>query len=186
MEQDDGDQAPATLTVRAFQAGGKILVATFLCPAETPEALLKTLDRRRWNIELDRRNIKTTLGMEHLRGKTPALAAKELGVYLLADNLIRWPMAQAALLADRIPRQRSFQHTVPLWASWQQRGGGTHDAVCLRALLLPIAAPRVGRRPGRIEPRALKRRLKNYPRLTTPRALAQEEVRANGHPGKPR
>jgi hypothetical protein len=186
LEQDDYDQAPATLTVREFQAGGKIMVTTFLCPKETPKALLKTLYRSRQNIERDLRNLKTTLGMEPLRCKTPEMAAKELWVYLLAYNLIRLLMAQAALLADQIPRQLSFKHTVQVWASWQQRGGGTHEAVCIRALLVLIAAPRVGLRPGRIEPRALKRRLKNCPLLTKPRALAQEEVRTNGHPRKQR
>ncbi len=109
-----------------------------------------------------------------------------LWVYLLAYNLIRLLMAQAALLADQIPRQLSFKHTVQLWISWQSRGGGTHDAVCIHALLVLIAEPRVGLRPGRIEPRALKRRLKSYPLLTKPRRLAQEEVRQNGHPKKQR
>ncbi len=135
---------------------------------------------------MDLRNIKTTLGMERLRCKTPEMAIKELWVYLLAYNLIRLLMAQAALLADQIPRQLSFKHTVQLWISWQSRGGGTHDAVCIHALLVLIAEPRVGLRPGRIEPRALKRRLKSYPLLTKPRRLAQEEVRQNRHPKKQR
>jgi hypothetical protein len=139
-----------------------------------------------WCIELDLRNIKTTLGMEHLRCRTPEMALKELWVYLLAYNLIRLLMAQAALLADQVPRQLSFKHTVQVWIAWQQRGGGTHDAVVVHALLVLIAQPRVGRRPGRIEPRALKRRLKCYPLLTQPRRLAQAEVRKNGHPKKQR
>ena len=105
---------------------------------------------------------------------------------MLAYNLIRLLMAQAALPADQIPRQLSFKHTVQIWISWQQRGGGTRDAVVIRALLVLIAEPRVGLRRGRIEPRALKRRLKNYPLLTKPRRLAQEEVRQNGHPKKQR
>ena len=58
-------------------------------------------------------------------------------------------MAQAALLADQIPRQLSFKHTVQIWMAWQQRGGGAHDAVCINALLVMIAEPRVGLRPGR-------------------------------------
>jgi hypothetical protein len=186
MSQEDYDQAPSTLTVREFQAGGKIMVTTFLCAKDVPKSSLKVLYRRRWNVELDLRNIKTTLGMEQLRCKTPAMAIKELWVYLLAYNLIRLLMAQAALLADQVPRQLSFKHTVQIWGSWQQRGGGTHDAVVIRALLVLIAEPRVGLRPGRIEPRALKRRLKNYPLLTKPRRIAQEEVRKNGHPKKQR
>jgi len=186
MNQEEYDQVPETLTVREFHAGGKIMVTTFLCPKDTPKGMLKALYRNRWNVELDLRNIKTTLGMEHLRCKTPEMALKELWVYLLAYNLIRLLMAQAALLADQIPRQLSFKHTVQVWVSWQQRGGGTYDGVCIRRLLFLIARPRVGLRSGRIEPRVLKRRPKKYPLLTKPRAQAREEVRLNGHPAKQR
>nr|WP_295612806.1 transposase [uncultured Lamprocystis sp.] len=76
------------MTVREFQTGGKIMVTTFLCPTATPKGRLKVLYRCRWNIELDLRNMKITLGMEHLRYKTPEMALKELWVYLLAYNLI--------------------------------------------------------------------------------------------------
>jgi hypothetical protein len=186
MSQDAYDQAPATLKVREFKAGGKIMVTTFLCPKETPKAVLKVLYRSRWNVELDLRNIKTTLGMETLRCKTPEMAIKELWVYLLAYNLIRLLMAQAALLADQIPRQLSFKHTVQIWIAWQQRGGGTRDAVSINALLVLIAEPRVGLRPGRVEPRALKRRPKPFPLLTKPRKAAKEEIRKHGHPKKQR
>jgi hypothetical protein len=186
MSQYEYDQAPATLKVREFQAGGKIMVTTFLCPKDTPKSMLKALYRQRWNVELDLRNIKTTLGMEQLRCKSPEMARKELWVYLLAYNLIRLLMAQAALLADQIPRQLSFKHTVQIWLCWQQRGGATHDAVCINALLVLIAEPRVGLRPGRVEPRALKRRPKPFPLLTKPRQVAREEIRENGHPKKQR
>lgn len=164
----------------------EILVTTFLCPKEAPKAVVKALYRRRWNVELDLRNIKTTLGMEQLRCKTPEMAIKELWVYLLAYNLIRLLMAQAALLADQIPRQLSFKHTLQIWIAWQRRSGDTHDAVSLHALLVLIAEPRVGLRPGRVEPRALKRRLKPFPLLTKPRADAKEEIRKHGHPKKQR
>jgi len=186
MSQYEYDQVPATLKVRELQAGGKIMVTTFLCPKETPKGVLKALYRQRWNVELDLRNIKTTLGMEQLRCKTPAMARKELWVYLLAYNLIRLLMAQAALLADQIPRQLSFKHTVQIWMAWQQRGGGGHDAVSITALLVLIAEPRVSLRPGRIEPRAVKRRSNTYALLTKPRKVAREEIRKNGHPKKQR
>ena len=186
MSQDEYDQTPATLKVREFKAGGKIMVTTFLCSTEAPKALLKVLYRSRWNVELDIRNIKTTLGMETLRCKTPEMAMKELWVYLLAYNLIRLLMAQAALLADQIPRQLSFKHTVQVWSAWQQRGGNTQDAVAINAILILIAEPRVGLRSGRIEPRAVKRRSKPFPLLTKPRGTARDEVRKNGHPKKQR
>jgi hypothetical protein len=184
MSPYEYDHAPDTLKIREFQAGGKILVTPFLCPKENPKHVLKALYRQRWNVELDLRNIKTTLGMEHLRCKTPEMAIKELWVYLLAYNLIRLLMAQAALLADQIPRQLSFKHTVQIWMAWQQRGGGA--PVSINALLILIGEPRVGLRPGRIEPRALKRRLKAFPLLTKPRPTARAEVRENGHPKKQR
>jgi len=186
MSQEDYDQVPETLTVREFYAGGKIMVTTLLNPKEAPKKALQILYRCRWNVELDLRNIKTTLGMEHLRCRTPDMAEKELWVYLLAYNLIRLLMAQAALLSDQIPRQLSFKHTVQVWLSWQQRSGPTQDAVSIHALLLLIAEPRVGLRPGRIEPRAVKRRPKPFPHLTKPRKKARAEVRENGHPKKQR
>ena len=142
--------------------------------------------RQRWHIELDLRDIKTTLGMEHLRCKSPEMAIKELWVYLLAYNLIRLLMAQAARLTDQVPRQLSFKHTVQLWMAWQQRGGATHNAASIGALLVLIAEPRVGLRPGRTEPRAIKRRPKPFPLLTKPRQLAREDIRLYGHPKKQR
>jgi hypothetical protein len=186
MTQEDYDDAPDKLTVREFQAGGKIMVTTFLCPKAAPKSVLKVLYRSRWNAELDLRNIKTTLGMEHLRCRTPSMALKELWVYLLGYNLIRLLMAQAALLSDQIPRQLSFKHTLQVWVSWMQRSGATHDGKTVHAILVLIAKPRVGLRSGRVEPRALKRRQKPYSLLTKPRAVAREEIRANGHPKKQR
>jgi len=186
MSQYEYDQAPATRKARAFKAGGKIMVTTFRDPEDTPRSMFKALYRQRWNVELDLRNIKTTLGMEQLRCKTPEMARKELWVFLLAYNLIRLLMAQSALLADPIPRPLSFKHTVQIWFSWQQRSGAMNDAVSINALLALIADPRVGLRPGRVEPRAVKRRPKPFPLLTEPRAIAREEIRQNGHPKKQR
>jgi hypothetical protein len=180
------DQFPATLKVRELKAGGKILVTTFLDPKETSKREVAALLRRRWAVELDIRNIKTTLGMEQLRCKTPEMACKELWVYLLAYNLIRLLMAQSALLADQIPRQLSFKHSVQIWLAWQQRGAATDDPVVINALLVLIAGPRVGLRPGRIEPRCVKRRPKPFSRLMVPRAAARQQVREHGHPKKQR
>jgi hypothetical protein len=141
---------------------------------------------QRWGVELDLRNIKTTLGMEHLRRRTPEMAFKELWVYMRAYNLIRLLMAQSALLADQIPRQLSFKHATQIWLAWQQQGGDPEDGACFHGILILIAQPRVGLRPGRIEPRALKRRPKPFALLTEPRASAKARIRAHGHPKKQR
>jgi hypothetical protein len=175
--------APETLTVRELRTGGKILVTTLACPRQTPKAALKALYRERWHVELDLRHIKSTLGMEMLSCKTPAMVQKEIRVYLLAYNLIRLMMAQAATRAECLPRALSFKHTLQLWIAWDHHGWGTDHEDKLYGLFLLIAEQRVGNRPGRIEPRALKRRPK-YSMLTQPRTLAREAIRKHGHPPK--
>jgi hypothetical protein len=176
--------APDTLTMRELRAGGKVLVTTLLCPKQTPKQALQELYRNRWHAELDLRNIKSTLGMERLSCTTPAMAEKELWVYLLAYNLIRLLMAQAALLAGRSPRELSFKHTLQLWLAWGRYGLDSHHEDQLSVLFILIAQQRVGQRPGRIEPRAIKRRPKPFPLLSIPRAMARANVVQQGHPRK--
>ena len=184
MSPADYERAPDTITVREVRTGGKTLVTTLLCPKQTSKSALKRLYRNRWHVELDLRNIKTTLGMERLSCQSPAMAIKEIWVYLLAYNLIRLMMSQAALLADRLPRQLSFKHTVQLCRAWNHQTRGACQPSKLQELLVLIAQQRVGDRPGRIEPRAIKRRPKPYPLLTTPREIARAKVRKYGHPKK--
>jgi hypothetical protein len=184
MNQAQFDQSPDTLTVRELKASGKILMTTLLCPKQTLKSDLKMLYKDRWHVELDLRNIKTTLGMETLSCLTPAMIEKEIWVYLLAYNLIRLLMAQSALLADVLPRQLSFKHTLQLWIAWRQSGIGSNDDEKLAYLFILIAQQKVGNRPGRIEPRAVKRRPKPFPLLMQPRQIAREEILKNGHPKK--
>jgi Transposase DDE domain len=176
--------APETLTVRERATGGKILVTTLLCPKRTPKADLKALYRERWHVELDFRHIKTTLGMESLSCKTPSMAQKEIWIYLLAYNLIRLMMAQAAVLSACRPRELSFKHALQLWIAWDHYGNGTHRDGQRHALFILIAQQRVGNRPGRIEPRAIQRRPKPFPLLMEARSMAREKVRMHGHPRK--
>ena len=184
MSQADYEQAPDTLTVRELRVHGKTLVTTLLCPKQTPKAALGELYKSRWHVELDLRAIKTTLGMETLSCKTPEMAQKEIWVYLLAYNLIRLMMAQAALLANCLPRQLSFKHTLQIWIAWGHCQVGGADADRIDGLFVLIAQQKVGNRPGRIEPRAIKRRPKQYPMLTQPRELARAHVLKHGHPKK--
>ena len=183
MELRDYEQAPEQLTVRELATGGKVLVTTLLCPKDTPKAALKALYRERWQVELDLRSIKTTLGMETLSCKTPLMAEKEVWVYLLAYNLIRIMMAEAALFTEQLPRQLSFKHTVQLWVAWCRNGLGYRDG-CFDQLLLFIAQQKAGHRPGRIEPRAVKRRNKPYPLLMKTRTEARQYIEKHGHPKK--
>jgi len=183
MTVEQYESAPATLTVRELEVGGKVLVTTLLCPKATSKTDLKMLYKRRWHVELDIRNIKTTLGMETLSCKTPQMGEKEMWVYLLAYNLIRLIMLQSALLADVLPRSLSFKHTLQLWLAGNDTLVNSDDQ-CASEFLLLVAKRTVGNRPGRIEPRAVKRRPKPYPLLMKTRAIAREEVRLFGHPKK--
>lgn len=184
MSQAEYDLAPESLKVRELMTGGKLLVTTLYCPKHTSKAALKALYRNRWHVELDFRHIKTTLGMDMLSCRSPEMAEKEIWVYLLAYNLIRLLMAQAALLADVLPRQLSFKHTLQLWVGWRWSGDGSYDHKKLPGLFSLIAQQRIGKQPGRIEPRAIKRRPKPFPLLTKPRQVARDEIRLYGHPKK--
>ena len=112
------------------------------------------------------------------------MAIKEIWVHLLAYNLLRVMMAQAAFLTDWLPRQLSFKHTLQLWNAWSHHGSGIDHDELPYGLLVLITQQRVGNRLGRIEPRAIKRRPKPYPLLITPRAIARKDARKYGHPKK--
>ena len=183
MSEQDYLSAPNTLKIREFKAGGKIMVTTILCSKAATKNELKRLYKSRWNVELDIRDIKNTMGMNILSCKTPDMVIKEIWVHLLAYNLIRLMMSRSALLANIQPRTISFKHSLQLWLVWVQQAT-EYDEGKLLVLFSLIAQQRVGNRPGRIEPRALKRRLKPYPLLTKPRQLARENVIKNGHPKK--
>ena len=86
---------PAELIVREVKVDGQVLVTT-LTDHKIRKGEIDQLYARRWNVELDLRNIKTTLGVEVLRCLTPQMVEKELWVHLLAYNLIRLLMAQAS------------------------------------------------------------------------------------------
>lgn len=171
---------PDTLKVRETKVAHKVLVTTMLDHRAIGKDDLAGLYNRRWNVELDLRNIKTTMGMDVLRCRTPQMNEKEVWVYLLAYNVIRLLMAQAANDADIHPRELSFKHTVQTWTQWIAHGlsAATDDG----RLFKLIAMLRVGNRPGRIEPRMRKRRPKSYPWLNESRAKARQKVRRHGHP----
>lgn len=182
MTQEDYDNAPEILTIRELKVKGKVLITTLLSRDAFAKHELNALYKKRWHVEVDLRNIKTTLGMETLSCKTPDMAEKEMWVYFLAYNLIRLLMAQSALLADVLPRQLSFKHTVQLWLAWSQQTQTAHTGADERVLFILIAQKSVGNRPGRIEPRAVKRRPKSFSLLMEKREQAKNKIRKQGHP----
>jgi hypothetical protein len=175
---------PDELTVREVKVAHQVLVTTLLDHRKVSKNDLSALYARRWNVELDLRNLKTTTGMDVLSCQTPQMNDKQLWVHLLAYNVIRLLMAQAACNAGVDPRDLSFKHTVQLWTEWVSRGlSATKDGGRLFAL---IAQCRVGNRPGRIEPRMRKRRPKPYPWLKVPRAHARRKIKLHGHDWEPK
>ncbi|ALP52835.1 transposase [Candidatus Tenderia electrophaga] len=183
MSEEDYNTAPERLTVREFQAGGKTMITTLDDHNNYPKEKLKALYKMRWHIELDLRNIKDTMGMNVLSCKTPEMAIKEIWIHLLAYNLIRLMMAQSALLADISPRRISFKHCLQIWLIYLQNAQYLDDEY-IGYLFRMMVQKKVGNRPGRIEPRAVKRRPKAYPLLTRTRHEARAEVMKNGHPKK--
>jgi hypothetical protein len=184
IDQETYNSLPESLTVRetrvrVTQAGFRsrsIIVVTTLMDADAFTGHdLAQLYRARWNAELDLRSLKRTLQMDVLRCKTPDLVRKEIWAHLLAYNLIRTVMAQAAALHNIEPRSISFKGTVqtldafrPVIAA-QGEGDPASRTEVYRQILDAIATHRVADRPDRFEPRLRKRRPKHYAFLRKPR-----------------
>jgi len=135
----------------------------------------------RWNAELDIRSIKTHLNLNHVRCKSPAMVRRELWTTILAYNLIRTTAAAAASLHDLKPRQISFTSTCQQVLAWWMLFAGDAippDEYLARChqLLEAIAQCKVGDRPGRIEPREIKRRKDSYKRMTKPRDELRKQL----------
>lgn len=188
MDEATYQQYPDTLTMREVRVHIKgkgrkvrpriITIATTLLDAKQyPKNELAELYRRRWDAELHLRSLKSILHMDVLRAKTPEMVHKEIWAHLLAYNLIRKVIAQAAETYDMKPWQISFKgalqtlkaFALPLLTCTRGRVREVIDE-----MLLAIMRHRVGSRPGRVEPRALKRRPKPYDLLTRPRAKARK------------
>jgi IS4 transposase len=133
-------------------------MTTILSASDYPKKALAALYRKSWHVEVDFRNIKTTLGINILSCKTPEMCRKEIRTYFLANHLIRLLMSQAANNYDLLPRQLSFKNAVQVWNTY-----ALLDKVIDEEMLTLLAKRRVGKRNRRIEPRAVKRRPKAYP-----------------------
>jgi hypothetical protein len=191
LSADEYAALPDTLEVRevVFKVATpgyrsrEIVVATTLTDAAAyPKKDIADLYHHRWHAELDIRAIKQTLRMEYLTCKTPAMLRRELWVHLLAYNLVRRALAAAAAAQGLCPRQLSFAgglqtlemfRLVLLFCAEEQR------AKIYAIVLVALATHRVGDRPGRCEPRKVKRRPKPYGLLTKPREEARAELLRN-------
>lgn len=173
---------PETLTVRVlrfhtqtpgFRSQTIMVATTLLDPKIYPLEAIARLYADRWTVELRLRDLKTTLGMDVLRGKSPDVVCKEIYMHMVAYNLLRALMWQAAETHHRPLHRLSFAGTMQrfeVMAPYLFLFCGTAKAVKLYNLLLKwIAGDILPYRPGRIEPRAVKRRPKEYDLLNKPR-----------------
>jgi hypothetical protein len=146
---------------------------------------------RRWRLELCLRDLKTTLGLEPLRCQSPEMAQKELLAGLVAHNLMRCVMAQAATQHDVDLERVSFKGTVDAVRQYSHAIGQARNRKLRRQLwedlLLNLACDGVRRRPNRTEPRAVKHRPKPYPLLNQPRhRFVEISHRSDYWKGRPR
>jgi hypothetical protein len=180
-----------TTVIRGFRNRRITLVTSLLAPALYPAEELVGLYARRWRLELCLRDLKTTLGMEPLRCKTPDMAEKELLAYLVAHNLVRCVMAEAVAV-HRVELERvSFKGSLDALRQFSDAISRAPNRKLRRQLwedlLLALARDLVPLRPNRTEPRAVKRRPKPFPLLNQPRRKFVEiSHRSRYWKGRPR
>lgn len=177
MSVESYQQYPGGMVMRECEVDGRVLVTTVLDPAFVSSRELDDLYALRWTIEVDWRTIKATMEMHILRCCSPAMVRKEIAVYLLAYNLVRWAIATAAALAHVLPRVLGFtgaKRVLLAFAEQLRRYPGRRLTFLFSTVLGAIATLVLPDRPGRVEPRAKKRR-PSLPLLTEPRSAAREK-----------
>ncbi|MFV1962907.1 MAG: IS4 family transposase [Acidimicrobiia bacterium] len=186
MDVETYQQMPKTITVRqvevqvnqpGFRVDSFVVVTTLTDIEQYTRKDLAELYHKRWLIELDIASIKVTLGMDELRCKSPEMIRAEIWTCLLAYNLIRKTMLQAAAGKNLSPRQLSFALAVQtMAASWVllPTADKSVQVTLIETQIASLTGQLVGNRPGRIEPRAIKRRPKPHRLLTMTREEARD------------
>jgi len=181
---------PGSLTLRLvqgslYQKGYRVrvvrVVTTLLDPELYPAQEILQAYRRRWRLEMCLDDLKTTLGLESLRNRTPEMVRQELHARLIAHNLVRGLMAQAATEYS-VPLERiSFTGSLDALRQFAQAMAQARSKAQRRALwtelLRTLATDLVPERPGRREPRAVKRKKNRYPRLRGPRHRFRDHLK---------
>jgi len=170
-----------TVRRKGYRSRTIVVVTTLLDAEQYSAEELTDLFQERWHCELDLRSIKRALGMHHLKCESPEMVRKELWVYLLAYNLIRVRMAQAASVHGSLPRDLSFtaaKNHIHNFASYLSAASEDDFSRLEKELISAIAKSRLKKRPGRTEPRAVKKRQQKYSYLTKPRHQARKALTA--------
>lgn len=172
---------------RSHQKGFRVrqvtLVTTLLNPQLYPAAEILQAYLRRWRLEMCLDDLKTTLKMDLLRGRSPAMVQKELYTRLIAHNFLRCLMAQAAAAQGVALERISFKGSLDALRHFSQAMARARSKQKRRelwaALLQTLTADLVPERPGRREPRAVKRKKNKYPRLNVPRHKFRDHPKRN-------
>ncbi len=179
MEQNSYDAYPDKLQIREFKSGGNIYVTTLLDEKKYPKKELAKIYKRRWEIELNLRSIKSIMNMDMLVCKTPEMVKKEIGIHFLAYNFIRIIMAEACVKHHTLPWTISFKGTVQLIFAFMPHflnSTEKNNKILYATMLSLIVKNKVGNRPGRVEPRVIKQRRKAFPLLSKPRKIEKERM----------
>lgn len=179
MSEDEYETYPSFITIREIKIRvenkgfrtREIIVHTSLWDdIEYTKEDISALFRRRWQAELNLRSLKTIMQMEHLRCHKPHRVRNEIRAHMLAYNLIREVMAEAATEGDVQPWQISFKSTLTTVSDMLPVLGVISNADELCEVLYRCCLQHaVGNRLGRYEPRVLKRRPKKYKLMQKPR-----------------
>jgi hypothetical protein len=178
---EEYEATPLSLQVRETRVGEWILISSLKDDKAVSRRELNELYCWRWHVELDFRAIKAVMQMDVLRCKTPAMVVKEVAAHLLAYNLVRSVMAQAACRVGCLPRQLSFKGALQQLRSFEEQlrhGAYTRTAWLCEVLIAGVGQLKLLHRPGRVEPRAIKRRSKNLTFLSQPRGVLKAELQA--------
>jgi len=171
-----------TVPIPGFRTDVVTVATTLLDPVAFPTEAFADLYRQRWQAELFLRDIKITLGMDILRGQSPEMIHKELTMHRIAYNLVRLTMLEAARQRNCPVTTLSFKGTLSTLRSWAPLflfGSRSTRAALWRSLIDVIGRDPLPWRPNRIEPRARKRRPKNYQLLNKPRHQFKEILHRN-------
>ena len=186
ISQEQWEAMPETFLAReitvhvdvpGFRTHTLIIATTLHDPNAYPAQEIADLYRRRWAIELYFRDIKISMGVDVLRCKTPDMINKELWMHVIAYNLVRALMLDAAHQHGAPLDRISFKGACDAIRNWAPVIAGAkkqYREPLIAAMLKSIARNRIPYRPNRSEPRAKKRRPKNYQRMTQPRNIFKE------------
>ena len=179
MPQEAYDTYPNQISVREFKVNGKVYVTTLLESKKYHKKELAKIYELRWQLEINLKSIKETMNMDMLSCKTPEMVRKEMGIHFLAYNFIRIMMAEACMQYAIIPNRISFKGTVQLLNSFMPHfinSNSKQNQMTYTELLKNIVKNKIGNRPGRIEPRRVKRRPKPFDTLNRPRFIEKQKL----------